>query len=1008
MSRSHQQAHTFGTLVALLLAAPAALALDPARAISQYGHTAWTLQDGVLPGAPTAIVQTVDGYLWIATRVGLVRFDGARFTPFTPPPGEELGSSRVLSLGAASDGSLWIGTRAGLEHWQHGHLTRYEDAPGWIMTIIEDRARKIWFTRMSVKDDKGPLCEVEGERAVCHGVADGIPIDIARQLDIDAHGAFWTVSDTTLMRWQAGSARTWLPPGIKQDQKSGGPDVLQSIAPAPDGSVWVGAMQPSRGLGLLHLVDDHLLAYVTEQLDGRKLSVSALLLDHDNALWIGTQDEGLYRLHDGRVSHYRATDGLSSDTIQSLFEDREGTLWAVTTRGIDAFRDLRVASITSREGLSADLANGVLAARNGDVLIDAWHSLDILHEGKITSLNAGNGLPGEEVTALYEDRAGTLWIGVDRDLHVYERSRFAPASRPDGSPIGLVQAIAQDVAGDLWAVTSKPDSLLRIRDRRVVEEVSRSVIPFTFGAIAADPRGGIWLPLKDGDLGRYRDGKLETVAFHREPGTAVISGLVSSSDGAIVGATRLGLIGWRDGKSQTMTAATNGLPCNEVLTLLSDRRGALWLYASCGIILIAADQMQAWWKDPAAALTFRMFDAVDGAQPARGNFFPKASVGPDGRLWFANASVVQVINPDRLQGNTVPPPVHIEQVLADRTPFPIRSGLRLPPLTRDLQIDYTALSLVVPRRTQFRYQLEGHDRDWQEAGPRRQAFYTDLPPGDYRFKVIASNNDGVWNEAGANLDFSIAPTFYQTRWFITLCVVAAAGVLWLLYLLRVRQLTERERSRVEERIAERTRLARELHDTLLQTIQGSKLVADHALEEPPDNVRLRRAMEQVSNWLGQAAKEGRDALRALRQTAAEHDDLAAALKRAADGALVDSSMEVTCATVGKPREMHPIIGDEVYRVGYEAIRNACVHSGGSKLDIHLAYEGGFILRVSDNGKGLPPETAAKGKEGHFGLQGMRERAARIDATLTILTPRGGGTRVELAVPERVAFRNAGS
>ena len=390
-------------LLLLLMIPGAAFALDPTRLISQYGHAVWTVQDGFLPGAPTEMVQTTDGYLWIGTRGGLVRFDGVRFVPFTPPPGEKLRSNRILTLGAGRDGSLWIGTRSGLHRYKDGRLKYFDDAPGWAMSIVEDDAGKIWFTRSSLSDDKGPLCEVQGDRALCHGRADGVPISNARQLSRDAQGNLWTVSDDTLMRWKDGVARTWMPPGISDQGRVAAIDVLQSVVVGPDGAIWVGAMQPSRGLGLLHLKDDRLQPFVTPGLDGRKLAMTLTFVDRDRALWIGTQDEGVYRLHDGKVDRFRARDGLSGDTVQFFYEDREGTVWVLTTRGIEAFRDLAVLSVTSREGLSADLANAVLARRDGSVWINAWHSLDVMKDGKITSLNSKNGLPGEEV--LTQDRS---------------------------------------------------------------------------------------------------------------------------------------------------------------------------------------------------------------------------------------------------------------------------------------------------------------------------------------------------------------------------------------------------------------------------------------------------------------------------------------------------------------------------------------------------------------------------------------------------------------------------
>ena len=508
-------------IVSLLLASPAH-ALDPARSISQYGHMAWTLEEGFFPGAPTDMAQTADGYLWISTRAGVIRFDGVRFVPLTPPPGEELPTSRVLSLKAGRDGSLWIGTRAGLVRWHDGHLTRYPDTPGSVMSILEDGGGKIWFTRASTPDDHGPICEVSGERSRCHGASDGVPVAVIEQLATDPQGNFWAVSQTRVMRWTPVGTRTWLAPGIPDATEGEGAsdiDVFQSVLPASVGDVWVGAMQPSRGLGLLRLMNDELHPYVSPDLDGRKLAVSRMLLDRDHALWIGTQDDGVYRLHDSKVSHYRSWNGLSSDTVQNLFEDREGTLWVLTTRGIDAFRNLRVASVTHGEGLSAELANAVLAARNGTVWIDAWHSLDAWRDGKITSLKAGKGLPGEEITALFEDRGGTLWLGIDYDLTAFEGGKFNQVRQADGHPLGVIQQMTEDVSGDLWVVTSNNQTLWRLRDRKVIESVARSAVPFGYGSIVADSHDGIWLPLRNGDLGRYRRGELETIQFHRTPGT---------------------------------------------------------------------------------------------------------------------------------------------------------------------------------------------------------------------------------------------------------------------------------------------------------------------------------------------------------------------------------------------------------------------------------------------------------------------------------------------------------
>jgi signal transduction histidine kinase len=407
--------------------------------------------------------------------------------------------------------------------------------------------------------------------------------------------------------------------------------------------------------------------------------------------------------------------------------------------------------------------------------------------------------------------------------------------------------------------------------------------------------------------------------------------------------------------------------------------------------------MQRWWEHPDITLQLQIFDVFDGVQPGLA-IFAGAARAPDGRLWFANGVVLQMIDPDHLSGNALPPPVHVEGVIADRKNYPPRKDLRLPPLTRDLEIDYTALSFVVPQKVRFRYRLEGRDAGWQEPGTRRQAFYSDLRPGRYRFRVIASNNDGVWNEEGETLDFSVAPAWYQTNWFRILCVASGVFIVWVIYRLRVLQISRAIGARFDERLAERTRMARDLHDTFLQTIQGSKLVADDALESSTDPIRMRRAVEQLSVWLARAMQEGRAALNSLRTATTQTNDLGEALRRVTEDRLIPGSMAVAFSVVGDAREMHPIVRDEIYRIGYEAIRNACMHSGANRLEVELIYTNDLALRVHDNGTGIDPAIADRGKDGHFGLQGMRERAARIGGKLTLVSSSSSGTEIKLVVP----------
>jgi signal transduction histidine kinase len=458
--------------------------------------------------------------------------------------------------------------------------------------------------------------------------------------------------------------------------------------------------------------------------------------------------------------------------------------------------------------------------------------------------------------------------------------------------------------------------------------------------------------------------------------------------------------------------AADGSRFHSITGIVAPAGDGLWLSAGPGIVHIPEREVRQALQRADYKVNYELFDLVsdlpEQVQKGRAVYSSSVIEGTDGRLWFATHGGVACVNPSGIFRNPLPPPLVIRAVIADEKSYSTFAAAALPPLTKSLRIDYTALSLSVPERVRFRYKLEGWDREWQDAGTRRQAFYTNLGPGSYTFHVTASNNDGVWNEVGASIDFTVAPAWYQTTWFRALCLVSFLFVVWVVYRVRVRQVSAAISARFDERLTERIRLAQELHDTFLQTVQGSKMVADDALEMPPDPERMRRAIQQLSVWLGQATQEGRAALNSLRSSATERNDLAEALRRATQNGLPPSSLAVNFSVVGDARDMHPIVRDEVYRIGYEAIRNACAHAGASQLSVELRYERDLVVRVKDDGKGIPPAVVAEGKEGHFGLQGMRERAGRIGAKLTLDSSATSGTEVTLVVPGGIVFRNEGT
>jgi len=440
--------------------------------------------------------------------------------------------------------------------------------------------------------------------------------------------------------------------------------------------------------------------------------------------------------------------------------------------------------------------------------------------------------------------------------------------------------------------------------------------------------------------------------------------------------------------------------------MVEDDEGFFWLAGALAILRVSSQELEKALLSPSYRMQGASFDATDGLRglPRQREPFPTATRSADGRLWFSTSEGVAVIDPRHLPKNIVPPPVTIEAVKADDRTLTPSSALRLRPRTRNLQFEFAALSLTAPEHVQFRYKLEGYDDDWRGPVSAREVAYTNLPPRNYRFRVIACNSDGVWNEDGASLNFTLTPAFYQTNWFRALCVVSGVFIVWVIYRLRVLQISRAIGARSDERLAERTRMARDLHDTFLQTIQGSKLVADDALEPSSDPIRMRRAMEQLSLWLGTATQEGQAALNSLRTASTQTNDLAEALRRATADGLIPSSMAVTFSVVGDAREMHPIVRDEIYGIGYEAIRNACTHSGASRLEIELRYARDFLLRVDDNGSGIDPAITDRGEDGHFGPQRMRERAARIGGKLTLGSSSSSGTEIKLVVPGRIIFR----
>jgi signal transduction histidine kinase/ligand-binding sensor domain-containing protein len=1012
----------------LLAWCPIAFALNPSLAMNQYAHTAWKVRDGFSKGTIHHVAQTPDGYLWLATEFGLLRFDGVRSVPWQPPAGEGLPSSDIRSVLSGHDGRLWMGTAKGLASWKDGKLTHYTELAGQdVITLFEDREGTVWAGGWAVP--AGRLCAIQGGRAECYG-EDGSFGHGVHSFNEDSEGHLWTGTDTGLWRWKPGAAKQYPSP-----------------VPVPE---ILALIEDSNGT-LLMAMDDGVRKFVNGKtvvyplLDtGPQFGATGLLRDRDGGLWIGTSDRGLVHVHQGKTDLFAQSDGLSGDDIQSLFEDREGNIWVATAGGIDRFRDLAVPTISVKQGLSNAAVSSVLAARDGSVWLGSYHGLNRLHDGQITIYrersartaaenepgalrevrkNIDAGLPDDGSDSLFEDDRGRIWVATLHGVAYFEHGRFVPVN---GVPGGYVNSIVEDSARDIW-ISDQNQGLFHLVRGSVVERIpwaklGRKDSP---SVLVADPlQGGLWIGSWQGGVAYFREGQIRTSYSVADGlGEGRVNGLQLDRNGTLWAATQGGLSRAKNGRFATLTSR-NGLPCDTVHEVVEDDAHSFWLYMACGLVRIARPELDSWAASvdaatgdnaPNRSVEVTVFDALDGVRSHAGTygFGPRVAKTKDGKLWFLPLDGVSVIDPRHLPFNQLPPPVHIEQITADRKTYEAFSNLRLPPLVRDVWIDYTALSFVAPEKIRFRYKLEGQDRDWKEVVNDREAQYSNLAPGNYRFRVTACNNSGVWNEAGAFLDFSVGPAYYQTAWFRGLCAAAFALLLWLIYQLRLRQLARQFNMGLEARVRERTRIARELHDTLLQSFHGLLLrfqSASNLLPERPAEAKQR--FESAIDQAAQAITEGRDAVQGLRSSMVETNNLARAISALGEQLVADepshNSPVFHVHVEGTPRNLHPILRDEVYRIAAEALRNAFRHACAKRVEVEIRFdERQLRLRVRDDGKGIDPNVLKEGgRAGHWGLSGMRERAKLIGGNLELWSELDSGMEVELSIPASSAYRTS--
>ena len=1011
----------FIVVVGVLLACGGAFALDPNLDVSQYAHTSWKIRDGFAKGSIFPIAQTPDGYLWLGTQIGLLRFDGVRPVPWQPSGNEQLPSNNIRDMVVTHDGTLWISTLKGLASWKDGKLTQYPEVAGRLVgSLLEDREQTIWVGVYEAS--KGRLCAIRDGKVDCYGSGTfGFFVDPLYQ---DHEGNLWVRSQTALWRWAPGLPERYvLPKGVTN---------VMAVAEDDSGTLLLGTDG-----GLKQLVAGRIENYSLPGITGH-FTPETFLRTRDGSLWIGTS-QGLLHLHQGKVDRFSPADGLSGEVVHRIFEDREGNVWLATPDGIDRFREYPVTAISRNQGLSNSATYSVQATPDGSIWIGTPDALNRWVNGRITvyhsrstlgqrrrpdetKLNvsgtaaevANSGLAGSP-RALGLDNIGRLWASTSDGVFYFERGRFV---RVPGVPAGATFSIGGDRHGNVWILQN--EHFFRWSPNAAVRQIPWSQFGQRMGRTMLPDRepGGLWLGFLEGGLVYLKDGKIVRSYGAADGLGGRVNHLRFGPNGGVWASTESGLSRVKDGLVATLTSK-NGLPCDEVHWSMEDDAHAAWLYMPCGLVRIARSELDAWIDDPKHILKPTVFDSSDGVISVGlyGAIGPHVTKSPDGRIWFVPYDGVSVIDPQHLPFNKLPPPVHIEQITADHKTYDVTSDasgrVSLPPRVRDLQIDYTALSLGAPEKVLFRYKLEGWDRDWQDVGTRRQAFYSNLPPRNYTFRVMACNNSSVWNEAGTSLNFFVAPAYYQTWWFRSLGMVAFLGLLAVLYRLRLRQLSRQFNLRLEGRVAERTRIARDLHDTLLQSFQGVLLKLHAVLYVIPNRpADAQKTLESVIGQARQAITEGRDAVQGMRSSTLVGNDLARALSMLGEDLAAEQGKgkppEFCVQVQGTTRELAPLVRDDVYRIASEALRNAFLHAHAGRIEVEIQYDPRQLrLRVRDNGKGIDPKfLEGGGRAGHYGLPGMHERAKLVGGKLAVWSELDSGTETELTIPASIAYAKA--
>lgn len=948
------------------------MALDPDKAVTQYVHNLWQIEQGLPQNSIYAIIQAHDGYLWIGTEEGLSRFDGVRFVNFDKHNTPAIKNNWIRALYESRDGTLWIGTDGGgLVSLSKNQFKSFNTENGlssnFIKTIAEDKNGALW-----IGTGKGLNRYANGKFTI-YKVKDGLTNDYIRALAADQEGNVWigTIGGG-LNRYNDGKFTSY-----ETNSRVGIVDVR------PDGELWIG----TGGGGVSRLRNGEFTTFTTTQ--GLSNDSIFAITGDESATWVGTDGGGLDFIHGDKISHYTAAEGLSSNRVLSLYTDREGSLWIGTDRGLNRLYEGKFTSFGAAEGLQHDLVLAVSQDSEGNM----WFGTDgggvySPRHGGFTKLTTKDGLSDDAILSVFGGK-DALWIGTyTGGLNRVSKGKITVIDSDKGLPNDTVYSVYEDREGDLWIGTF--EGLSRLSHGTITTYTKgNGLSDDAIRCVIQDHTGAIWIGTDHG-LNRFSNGKI--TSFTTKDGLSddwVLSFHEDSSGNLWIG-TSGGLNRYRNGKFTSYTSK-DGLFHDVVFSILEDDHRNLWMTCNKGVYGVNRKDLDDFDQKLIARIPSFSFGTADGMRSSEcnGGSQSPAWKSNDGKLWFATMRGVSMVDPVRLKTNKLAPPVQIEDFIVDNHSV-FGHSTELGPGKEKFEFHYTALSFLNPAKVLFQYKLEGLDHDWVEAGTRRAAYYTSIPPGKYTFRVRASNNDGVWNEAGAVIPFTLKPYFYQTAWFYVFCTAAALLAGFGLHRLRVEQLN-REFTAI---LAERTRISREFHDTVAQGITGVVMqleAADSSFED--DSASSHQRVVKATDLARQTLLEARRSVHNLRAQALENSDFPEAFS----DAMRELGTDVQIS--GTPFAMDAGKQDHLLRIAQEAARNALRHGNADHVIVKLEFDSRIVrLEIIDNGAGFDPDHAASTKEGHFGLTGMRERVDSMNGTFHLSSQPAGGTHIRIEIP----------